>query len=256
MSSHDNEPLDVPSIVPERDDDRPGGRRRNGVRSTPEHKAAGSKYSGDRGSGGAGRTVGLVLLAMLLAGWSGWQQWLLLQSEQQLAGYERRVADLEQRLSMTDESVSESSVTMQVKLKELDSEIRKLWDNVWKRSRAQLEDHEQRLGTLNQALGTTRTTLEQAEKALAEQKETLAAMRKRLDQTGNLDAVVELNKRQLQEQQVVLETLSSQVRQFQETAAKLEQRVVANEEWVQSINAFRRQVNRDLLALKERAGTP
>jgi len=239
MSSHDNEPLDVPSIVPERDEDRPVGRRR----PTPEA----APTTASRG----GATLLWVLLGLALAGWSGWQQWLLLQSEQQLASYESRVAELEQRLSVTDENVSESSVAMQVKLKELDSEIRKLWDNVWKRASRQLEEHDQRLGALDKTLEGARTSLTRAEKTLEEQQKTLTALGRQLDKSSGLDATVELNKRQLQEQKIVVETLTGQVRELRELSSRLEQRVVANEEWVQSINAFRRQVNRDLLTLKE-----
>src|SRR5690625_4300462 len=131
MSSHDNEPLDVPSIVPERDEDRPVGRRR----PTPEA----APTTASRG----GATLLWVLLGLALAGWSGWQQWLLPQSQQQRGSYESRVGELEQRLSVADENVSESRLAMHVNLKGLESETREHGDNVWKRARRQREEEDQ-----------------------------------------------------------------------------------------------------------------
>lgn len=247
MSGHDNDHIDVPSIVPERDDDvaRP---RRSSARSKsgPANVEAGATRSGTNPL--------LIVLLLLLVGWGGWQQWQLLQAQQLQQTYQARVADLEQRLSVTDESMSESSVAMQVKLRELDSEIRKLWDNVWKRSKEQLAEHEQQLGSLQKNLKSAQTDLNKAEKLLAEQQSTLGNMRGQLDKASRLDAAVELNKRKLEEQQVALEAASDKVKKLLADVDKLERRVVANEEWVQSINAFRKQVNRELLSLKEQRG--
>src|SRR5690606_9437288 len=117
----------------------------------PKSKPAKVEAGGTR----SGTSPMLIVLLLLLVGWGGWQQWQLLQAQQLQQAYQARVADLEQRLSVTDESMSESSVAMQVKLKELDSEIRKLWDNVWKRSKEQLAEHDQQLGSLQKNLRST-----------------------------------------------------------------------------------------------------
>ena len=87
-------------------------------------------------NGGGGGGTALFLLAVLVIGLGGacyylYQQLTIAQS--QLLSSQDRLEALEQRLSVADDSLEENSVTTQVKLKELDSEIRKLWDNVWKK---------------------------------------------------------------------------------------------------------------------------
>jgi uncharacterized coiled-coil protein SlyX len=55
-----------------------------------------------------------------------------------LERYEGRIADLEDRLADTDEGMSQNAAVQAAKIRELDSEVRKLWDNVWKRSKERL----------------------------------------------------------------------------------------------------------------------
>ena len=52
-----------------------------------------------------------------------------------------------------------------------------------------------------------------------------------------------------------LERLSDDVNRFNLESAKLQKRVAANEEWVESINGFRKQVNRKLVELQGGAST-
>lgn len=253
MSRRDDESLpEVPPLVPDRDEVLSRQRRGNGPPATPPPRGP-TPPPGRGGGGGGGWAVPalLGLLIVALAGFGAWQQLQLEGARDTLDAYEMRVAELERRLSHTDESVSQSSVAMQVKLQELDSEIRKLWDNVWRRARAQLEEHEGKIGKLESDLGSTRSGLSDAQKTLAESRKSLDSLRQQVDRFSRLDSSVELTRRKVEEQQAALEAAIDRVDRAVADMGRLERRVGANEEWVQSINNFRQQMNRELLTLKE-----
>lgn len=254
MSRHDDEPslTDIPSIVPERDDRVAPPRGKAAPRSRPEQPAVDEEIYEDeppRRGGGAGLWL-LALLVVGLAGWAGFLHMQLSQSQAVLASYQGRVADLEQRLSVTDESVNQSSVAMQVKIKELDGEIRKLWDNVWKKQQETLTAHQGQLATLDKSVKAAQGEVAKISKDFTAQQKTVAGMRSQLEKAGKTEATVELSKRRLDEQQVALESVTERLSRIASEQEKLGQRISTNEEWVQSINNFRKQTNRELVNLK------
>ena len=87
----------------------------------------------------------VVLIVLATAGLSAYLYQKLQLAEQSIVNYELRISDLERRLSVTDESMTESSVAMKVKVREMDSEIRKLWDNVWKKTKSRMAQHDAQL---------------------------------------------------------------------------------------------------------------
>lgn len=197
--------------------------------------------AGGGGGGSAGWLVWLVILILLGGAYYLYQQLDLARA--QLTLDQKRIERLEQQLNVTDESVSETTDQVQKQVQFLDTEIRKLWDNVWKKSREQLADHETRLGKIDKSLAGLQGKLAEVEKTLASDRKELAAL-----------------KVQQQKTQSMAETNWSQIAELREggdTAeqiARLEERVKANEDWVESINAFRKQVNRDLSELKGHHG--
>ncbi|MDX9874222.1 MAG: hypothetical protein RBS88_04870 [Spongiibacteraceae bacterium] len=257
MSPNDNEPLhNIPKIVPDRDEvvsrqrQKPAGRQRSA--DDDARRAAAAEPAAGRSSGPLVWILALIALAGV--GWAGYLQLQQAESQSLLAAYQLRIEDLESRLSVTDESVNESSVAMQVKLKELDSEIRKLWDNVWKKTEQTLGDHSTRLAALDKSVKSAQGSAAELEKKLNAQASAVAEMRKQLERSSRSEATVELNKRKLEEQQVALEALSEKLNRISEEQTRLSQRVGSNEEWVQSINNFRRQTNRELVNLKAQLG--
>ena len=89
-----------------------------------------STSTGSAGTGLLSRMMIAVALAIagVACGWAWQLQQQLEQAGEQLAGYEQRVASLEDLLSDTDETVNRSSAAMGAQLKMLDTEVRKLWD--------------------------------------------------------------------------------------------------------------------------------
>ncbi|HUH37952.1 MAG TPA: hypothetical protein VL027_08410 [Spongiibacteraceae bacterium] len=240
---------DGPVIAPARDEiDQFQRQRGNGSGLVPDVPDAG-------GSLGMGWKLTLLVLLLLVAALStaAVQFYRQMQvANVQLADYETRVAALEKRLSVTDESLEQSGEAMQVKIRELDVEIRKLWDNVWKRSKEQLTAHEARLDKLDKTLASASATAEANKKQLASDRKTLEALNAQLAKSAKTENAVERIQGQMVTLQALAEGASDRSNALKSSIAKLEQRVKVNEEWVASINAFRRQMNAEIEALKQR----
>ena len=153
---------------------------------------------------------------------------------------QQRILRLEKQLNITDESVNASTDQMQKQVQFLDTEIRKLWDNVWKKSKEQLNEHEERLTKFEKSLEGLKTQIAAAEQAAARDRKELAAL-----------------KVQQQKTQSMAETSWSEIADLKEggniaeKVAKLESRIKVNEEVLESVNAFRKQVNRDINSLRD-----
>lgn len=196
------------------------------------------KVAGDGGGGSAGWLAWLIIVLLLAGGYYLYQQLDLARA--QLTLDQQRILRLEKQLNITDESVTESSDQMQKQVQFLDTEIRKLWDNVWKKSREQLNEHEERLTRFGKTLDTLTAQIAAAEQAAAKDRKELAAL-----------------KVQQQKTQSMAETNWSEIAELQEggnvaeKVALLEARIKSNEDWLESVNAFRKQVNRDINSLRE-----
>lgn len=215
------------------------------------NKAPAPKAQAKSGGGGG---AALFLLALLVIGLGGacyylYQQLTLTQS--QLLSSQDRLEALEQRLSAADDSLEENSVTTQVKLKELDSEIRKLWDNVWKKQKEELGEHDALLDKYGKRLAAVESKTSSNDKQLtAALQQFKKDSESRESMSGKLDRVIaqaEVNRKTLLDvgkQLTAGGSLDARVKE-------LETRMAQSEEWLDSVNAFRRQVNRELEAMRQ-----
>lgn len=232
----------IPSIVPSRDRDDTLARSHGA--SAPRGKGKkGGNGAGPRGpapKGGSGvlarllMTVSLVVAAVACA-WAWQLQEQLKQTGHELERYESRIADLEARLSDTDEGMSQNAAVQAAKIRELDSEVRKLWDNVWKRSK-------ERLGKLEASSKSYSSKIAANEKALAELRskadsaaEDLARLK---NVSGDLSRLMSNAKSSQAEVERVADTLNS----INLDLAKLNRQVKSNAEGIAATDAFRRQV--------------
>ncbi len=138
----------IPPIVPTRDNvphrasskTRAGKGNGGGARRPVAQKPV----SGTGGSGLLARlfiTVSLVIAAIACA-WAWQLQGQLQQATAQMEDYAGRIGDLEARLSDTDEGLSQNTAAMAVKIKELYSEVDKLWASAWRKNKAKIADLE------------------------------------------------------------------------------------------------------------------
>ncbi|NND69194.1 MAG: hypothetical protein HKN19_16505 [Halioglobus sp.] len=180
-------------------------------------------------------TLALVVAAVACA-WAWQLQQQLEAAEGAMTSYASRIADLEARLSDTDEGLAQNSQVMAVKVKELDTEVRKLWDNVWKRSK-------ERFAALEAASAAQGKSVKSLQAELDAASADLAKLKGVADDLSRLMASAKANQSEVER---VADTLD----RIELETSKLGKRVSTNEEWVGSINAFRRQVNASILELK------
>ena len=246
MPSPDDQHLtDLPHIVPERDEFAVH-RRPVHADAPVQRKAEPSRPpSPPAGGSGAWRVLAVAGLVLAIAATTG-AGVLFLRTQElaaTLAQANLRIADLEGRLSSTDDSVNQSSATMQVKLKELAGEVDKLWASAWRKNGARIDE-------LDAALKKATGSVDASRKQLAE----LAAAQTKLQQrvTSAEEAAAQLNT--LREQQTSVQNaigrLNSTMNTLTSTQSAQEARLKDAEQWQQSNIEFRRQVNQRLTRLE------
>lgn len=258
MSRDDNDlPANSPSIVPDRDDVEHFQRQKS-ARQKPaamESTLDSADATYDEPAAPAGKTAVYVLaaVAVLAVIWAGVLQMQLGRAQTDLESWQMRVMDLEKRLSVTDESTTQSTAALQVKLKEQEEGLIKLREENIKRAKATLDQHTAQIASLEQTLKSTQATATRLDKSFGEHKAEFDATKAQLDK---LAPTVELSKRKLEEQQAAIESLTEKGNVTASTVEKLGLRMNTNEEWVQSINNFRKQTNREIVNIKQQIGGP
>jgi chromosome segregation ATPase len=250
-----NDDLDhIPSIVPARDGPLERGvAKSRGNNSDPARKA-GSKKSAE--SAGASNTVARLVTATALVAASvacvwGWQlRGQLAETQEQIEQYATRIGDLEARLSDTDQGMNQNAEVQAVKIAELEKEVRKLWDNVWKESKERLAKLEATATAQEKGIKTAQTGVANLQ---SQSKEATAQVARLSDDIAELKSISGDLARLMtgaKANQTEVERVADSLNRINLTLAKLENRVAGNEEWVASINAFRKQVNTSLVELQ------
>lgn len=236
----------IPSIVPTRDSvpPRSGGapRSNGGAAGRPGKQPTAAKSGGSGLLARLSITVALVVAAVACA-WAWQLQQQLQQANVELADYAGRIGDLEARLSDTDEGMSQNAAVQAAKIRELDTEVRKLWDNVWKQSKERLAKLEASSSNQGKKISTMESSLTAAQGTLKSSGNDIAKLK---SVAGDLERLMTSAKANQAEVERVADTLN----RINLDLAKLNKRVSANEEWVGSINTFRKQVNASLAELR------
>lgn len=240
----------IPPIVPTRE-----GRPERGAGRARAGKGEGSRQPGPQqpavraaGAGVLARAfIALSLVVAVGVGmWAWWLQTQLMQASDQMAEYAARIGDLEARLSDTDEGMNQNAEVQAIKIAELEKEVRKLWDNVWKESKARLEKLEAASVSQERSLKSLQGSFTKSQSQLKETSSDIdklaADMAELKSISGDLARLISSAKAN----QAEVERVADNLNQINLAVAKLEKRVSGNEEWVASINVFRKQVNTSL----------
>ncbi|MEM6579920.1 MAG: hypothetical protein AAF699_01535 [Pseudomonadota bacterium] len=239
-----NDDLDhIPSIVPTRE----GNPRNTATGAKTRRSASPNKRQAKSGgsTGPLGRvliTVSLVVAAIACA-WAWQLQQEMAESQLIFLEYEARIGDLEARLSDTDEGMNQNAEVQAAKIRELDSEVRKLWDNVWKKASARLDALEKSSSSQSTKLDATASGLATAQSQLKGASGDIASLKAVADELDRVIATGRVN-------QSEVERVADSINRVNLELAKLNKRVQSNEEWIQSINTFRQQVNASILELQ------
>ena len=209
---------------------------------------AGRRAAAPASGGGSGLlarlfiTVALVVAAVACA-WA-WQLQQQLQAAQgEMASYADRIGDLEARLSDTDEGMTQNAAVQAVKIAELEKEVRKLWDNVWKRSRERLSALEAAGDRQGKSLAAMQASVTALESELEGASGDITKLNSVAGDLSRLMASAGAN-------QAEVERVADTLNRIDLDMARLDKRVQGNEEWVGSVDAFRRQVNASLTELQ------
>ena len=145
-------------------------------------------------------------------------------------------------MSDTDESVAQSSAVLGAQLKVIDKETRRL-----EQRRRELDSRIDKLEKAN----TSQAGVLKALNATASDSATkVQALTKDLGALKKIAGDLERLSSGAKQVQTNLERIADNVNKATLERAALNKRVAANEEWIESINAFRRQVNASINSLE------
>ncbi len=180
------------------------------------------------------------LLALLASAGAGLAYWQLLETQKQLSDASSRIAELESKFAMSDDESTASVQTLQAKLKWTDSEIRKLWGVSYDTNR--------------KAIATNKEDIIKAARAGNEAKKTAQGLAGELRvvselvdaQQSSMAAIEQQNQTVSSEYQSLVDKLNI----LDTNSKQLESRIKTNEQAIEAIDAFRRNVNQQLLQLR------
>ena len=226
---------DIPSFTANRDE---------AVSSAPRGAIPARAPRTEAAMGLTARLVLTIALAVagIACGWA-WQLHTALEDAQrQQKLTQGRVADLEALLSDTDETVNKSAAAMGAQLRLLDTEVRKLWD-ARKVSNGKLTKLEKTAVTQEKQITNLNNKATRQAEQLALAQSELAALTK---VAGDLERLAA----SAQRAQTDVERLADGLNKSNLERSALRKQVESNAEWIESINAFRRQVNANIAKLE------
>ncbi len=215
-----------------------GGKRRSQPAPPPSAK------------GGSGLAVFAFLVGVIGVGAGGFAIWTVQALTQELSSAEGRIAELEKRLTLSDDEASQSVTALQANLKQAvkdigtnESEIRKLWDtrNVNRKAIAQNGDSLKAATTnIEKSVASLQTDLAARNKALADDVKAL----------GETSASLGRQLANVRDQLQALDGASQKLA----LVDQLSGRVRSNEEAIEAIDAYRLNINRQLVELQQKLG--
>ncbi|MEY2908217.1 MAG: hypothetical protein RLZZ602_740 [Pseudomonadota bacterium] len=244
--ARDDQPESIPSFTASRDE---------AVSSAPRGAvpARGTRHQSatPAGMGALARivlTVALVAAAVACA-WAFQLQKTLEQANADARLLGARVADLEALLSDTDESVEKSAAALGAQLKVVDTETRRLeqrrreMDEEIKKLQKANTSQQAVMGQLEPRIAKAEGEIIQVNNGVSGLKTDLATLKKAADDLEQLSKTAK-------DAQINMERIADNVNKANLDQAALTKRVATNEEWIESINAFRKQVNGNINRLE------
>lgn len=223
---------------------------RDDSRGTARRARSRSARGGGRGGASAFFSTVLVLVVVALAGIA----WVLVEQNARLADVQRilarsepRIGALEERLRLTDETLSEADADTSEQLSFWEAEIRKLWDMGNKRNRGWIEENRGGIARLASDIGAAQSGLEQLRGAVTALESGARQSQELADRLTELDMQM---RRFIDNQRDLVDKANIAAQKVADLEAGLERRVRENEDAIRAIDAHRSQVNSDIADLR------
>ena len=183
----------------------------------------------------------LFLLLLVVAGFSGFTYWQLLESNKLLVVAGERITELEGQLALTDDESTASLTAVQAKLKWADSEIRKLWGVSYDTNKKAIAKNKSNIDSLTGRVTRLKKDLPAAvdEKVKGFTGE-ISLLNELVSANQASVAAIENNASGWLNQS---RSLKDQVIQLQNKEAQLQRSLKQVQQDIESINNFRRDIN-------------
>lgn len=205
---------------------------------------------------GGGRSLGInLILAVLVAGLmvAGWfianQHQLLTAEKKALDAAEGRIALLEERLRMTDETLIDSEKDTEEQIGFWESEIRKLWAVSNDRNKKWIQDNQEAIAKLTKSLGTIEASNRELGTAIGRHEAAFKQQQSIIDQLTSMEISIQ---QLASTQRDIVDKVNSASQSVASLNAGLANRVRENEQAVAAIDAYRVQVNTRLANIERK----
>lgn len=203
--------------------------------------------------GGAAVANGLVVVALIGLAAGGWfvfeQHERLLDSRKDLSNAQTRIAALEDRLRLTDETLTEAGADTNEQLTFWETEIRKVWDIANKRNRGWIEANRDNVGKLTANLGRVEGALNELQGAATRLEAAIGQQQEVADRVTAVDMQLQ---RLVQQQRDLVDKVNAASQIANSLKAGLERRVAENEEAIAAFDAQRRELQAAMLDIRNR----
>ena len=194
--------------------------------------------------------LALLIVGLVAAAWFILTQQEQLEADQQaLTQAGSRLEVLEQRLRLTDETLSETDADTSERIAFWDSEIRKLWDIGNKRNRGWIETNRANVTKLTASVRSAQTELNTIKSTVARLDSSVKAHQEIADRVAALDMNMQ---RLVRDQRDLVDKANAAAQIAASLKVAFESRVRDNEEAIAAIDAHRTRINNDIAELRRR----
>jgi len=194
--------------------------------------------------------LALLVAGVVIAGWFILNQHQLLTAEKKaLDAAETRIAHLEERLKMTDESLIDSGKDTEKQIGFWESEIRKLWAVTNDRNKKWIEDNKAGIAELKKTLASIEASNRDLGTAVGRHEAAFKQQQAIIDQLTSMEISIQ---QLANTQRDIVDKVNSASQSVASLNSGLANRVRENEEAVTAIDAYRVQVNTRLSNIERR----
>lgn len=202
-----------------------------------------------KASGGPLPAIALVV-ALIGVGGAGFLGWKFTEAQVALSKASDRITQLENQLNVTSTESTASLGSLQANIRTVDSEVKNLREN----TRKLIAEHTDKLGSLSKSLDNLKADLGNVKTDASSIKQDVLANKLTFDE---LPPRVEAFEKSIAEQRKKVQDVAASITALQsqlKNSEGLASRVNSAEEAIDAIDDNRRNINRDLLLIKQQLG--